>query len=485
MPKNILIFADGTGQAGGLRPDQQLSNIYKLYRATRVGPDSPIDPNEQVAFYDPGLGTTVAGGQVRLSVWQRLKSIAGLAVGLGFSGNVIDCYEAILKRYEPGDRIFLFGFSRGGYTVRSLANVLNLCGVPTSDGQGGPLPRNGRRLRAIAQEAVVRVYEHGAGHPRKKFEAQRESLAHAFRLKYAAGNDPARGDVYPEFMGVFDAVAALGLPWRARIGLTSAGLLALATASGILGWLSTTWLGVNGWITFGMLMTSGVLGVGLAYLCKTLRWVTADIKGDAASWHLALWNSDNYDRLLDPRIPQVRHALAIDETRVPFGRVTWGGSANQKQVLEGRFKQRWFAGNHSDIGGSYPEEESRLSDISLTWMLNEALALPHPLLVDRNRLHLYPDPSGLQHSEVFAQQQGSWWSRLVAWPSAPRMINAEADLDPSVFDRFRAKCILDCDLKAPYRPEALRHHIKLQQYYEHVEAVQSPIERPPLGPTPG
>lgn len=479
MPKNILIFADGTGQAGGVRPDQQLSNIYKLYRATRVGPDSPINPNEQVAFYDPGLGTTVAGGQVRLSLWQRLKSIAGLAVGLGFSSNVIDCYEAILMRYEPGDRIFLFGFSRGGYTVRSLANVLNLCGVPTTDGQGGPLPRTGRRLRAIAEEAVVRVYEHGAGHLRKKFEAQREALARAFRLKYGAGSDPSRGDVYPEFVGVFDAVAALGLPWPARFGLASAGLLPLTVVSGVLSWINATWLGWNGWVCFGVLMGLGVLGVGLAYLRTTLRWAPADIKGDAPGWHLALWNSDNYDRLLDPRIPQVRHALAIDETRRQFGRVTWGSSAaNKQQTDEDRFKQRWFAGNHSDIGGSYPEEESRLSDISLTWMLNEALALPHPLIVDRSKLHLYPDAAGLQHSEVFAQQQGPWWARLIAWSSSPREIHQDADLDPTVYERFKTECVLDCDQKVVYRPEALRHHKNLHQYYHDVADAGPSVGRP-------
>lgn len=480
MPKNILIFADGTGQAGGVRPDQQLSNIYKLYRATRTGPDSPINPNEQVAFYDPGLGTTVSGGQVRLSLWQRLKSIAGLAVGLGFSDNVIDCYEAILKRYEPGDRIFLFGFSRGGYTVRSLANVLNLCGVPTTDGQGGSLPRTGRRLRSIAREAVVRVYEHGSGHPRKKFEAQREALARAFRLKYGAGNAQSRGDVYPEFVGVFDAVAALGLPWSARIGLTILGLLGLTMVSSMLGWISSAWMGWNGWACFGVLMILGVLGMGLAYLRTTLRWVPTDIKGDSSGWHLALWNSDNYDRLLDPRIPQVRHALAIDETRTQFGRVTWGGSANKQQAEEHRFKQRWFAGNHSDIGGSYPEEESRLSDITLTWMLNEALALPHPLLVDRTKLHLYPDAGGLQHSEVFAQQQGSWWIRLVAWPSTPRHINSEADLDPTVYERFNAGCVLDCDQKVRYRPKALRHHKNLQQYYEDTADAEAHVGGPPV-----
>ena len=55
MPKNLLIFSDGTGQAGGLTPDERISNIYKLYRATRVGPDSSINPGEQLAYYDAGL----------------------------------------------------------------------------------------------------------------------------------------------------------------------------------------------------------------------------------------------------------------------------------------------------------------------------------------------------------------------------------------------------------------------------------------------
>jgi hypothetical protein len=55
MQKNVVIFSDGTGQAGGFRFDEKRSNIYKLYRATRCGPDSSIDPREQVAFYDPGL----------------------------------------------------------------------------------------------------------------------------------------------------------------------------------------------------------------------------------------------------------------------------------------------------------------------------------------------------------------------------------------------------------------------------------------------
>jgi hypothetical protein len=53
--KNILIFADGTGNEGGLLPDESRTNVYKLFCATRTGPDSPIDPAKQIAFYIPGV----------------------------------------------------------------------------------------------------------------------------------------------------------------------------------------------------------------------------------------------------------------------------------------------------------------------------------------------------------------------------------------------------------------------------------------------
>lgn len=468
MPKNILIFADGTGQIGGMRPDQQLSNIYKLFRAARVGPDSPIDPKAQVAFYDAGLGTTNAAGRVHLSIWQGFKSLCGLAVGLGFSANVIDCYEAILKRYEPGDRIYLFGFSRGGYTVRTLANVLNLCGVPTTDGEGRPLPRTGRRLRAIAREAVVKVYGHGAGHARIKFERQREAIARRFRAKYGAGNDPHRAEVYPEFMGVFDAVAALGVPLHIRIAIMAAGFIMACLAGAVLGGLANLVFGWPPFLVAGSFVVGAAALAATIYVRATLRWASKDVREDEPLFHFALWNAEHYDRYLDPRIPTVRHALAIDETRQPFGRVEWGGTINADRPddVRGRFRQRWFAGNHSDIGGSYPEEESRLSDIALSWMVDEATAGPHPILIDKTKLHLYPDPHGPQHSEPFSQQQGAWWQRLFPWPIQPRSIDARAMLDPSVLERFEAPCIVDCDRSVPYRPEALRNHEKVAAYYK-------------------
>src|SRR5688572_32444812 len=110
--KNILIFSDGTGQAGGLLPDERRSNIYKLFRATRCGPDSSIDPAEQLAFYDPGLGTQTLGSGTLVRVWRWVYNTVSQAMGLGLTANIIDCYVAILTLWEPGDRIYLFGFSR-------------------------------------------------------------------------------------------------------------------------------------------------------------------------------------------------------------------------------------------------------------------------------------------------------------------------------------------------------------------------------------
>ena len=70
MAKNIVIFSDGTGQRGGITFDENRTNIYKLYRATRCAPDSSVNPALQLTYYDPGLGTSpegsgLLGGELR------------------------------------------------------------------------------------------------------------------------------------------------------------------------------------------------------------------------------------------------------------------------------------------------------------------------------------------------------------------------------------------------------------------------------------
>ena len=116
-----------------MRAEQRMSNIYKLYRACRVAPDTAIDPHEQVSFYDPGLGTETTGTGWTGTVRYVQKLVASVS-GRGIADNIADCYEFIINHYESGDRIFLFG-SRGAYTVRNVGNVLMLCGIPTRIGK--------------------------------------------------------------------------------------------------------------------------------------------------------------------------------------------------------------------------------------------------------------------------------------------------------------------------------------------------------------
>ena len=130
MPKNIVIFSDGTGQAGGINFDEARTNVYKLYRACRVGPDTKVEPSEQVAFYDAGLGSASDGGHFKIGWMRWLYNLASMATGLGITRNIVDCYAAIIALYEEGDRIFLIGFSRGAYTVRSVAGVMTLLRRP-------------------------------------------------------------------------------------------------------------------------------------------------------------------------------------------------------------------------------------------------------------------------------------------------------------------------------------------------------------------
>jgi uncharacterized protein (DUF2235 family) len=175
----------------------------------RSGPDSPISPSEQIAFYDPGLGA----GEVR-GIVRRVKNILSAAVGTGISENMIDCYELILAHYEPGDEVLIFGFSRSAYTARCVTNVMNMCGIPTQLPNGQPIPKHGPELRKIATDAVLFVYEHGSGHTRQEYEREREKKAERFRDKYHCHGEgldgESQGNVQPTFVGVFDTVAALG-----------------------------------------------------------------------------------------------------------------------------------------------------------------------------------------------------------------------------------------------------------------------------------
>ena len=466
MPKNIVIFSDGTGQAGGLRPDQNLSNIYKLFRASRTGPESPINPTEQIAFYDAGLGTETDEGKIPFRPVQKFRKIWSAATGTGISRNIADCYEAILKHYEPGDRIFLFGFSRGAYTARCVGGVMSLCGVPTHMADGGPLPRFGKSLRRIADEAVSQVYEHGSGSDKPERKEERLEKARRFREKYGSANDAGQSNVVPYFIGVFDTVAALGAPGPRRLlmflGLASFVGLTTAMAAGIVSLLP--W--ITFWPIFWALTAAIAIAMAAGYVSTKVKTIGDFPKKGDFSWHVAAWRFRFYDNSLNTRVRYARHALAIDETRKDFAREPWAtiGDWPARPGEPEWLRQVWFAGNHSDIGGSYPEDESRLSDITLQWMAEQATGLPNPLQVDRSRLHIFPDAGGMQHSEVESMNDfHAWLRRFVV--EEPREVNVQAPLHHTVLARLALPGVLHYGLRREYRPTNLASHTKLGQFF--------------------
>jgi uncharacterized protein (DUF2235 family) len=472
MPRNILIFSDGTGQAGGLTPDQNISNIYRLYRATRCGPENNIDPSQQLTFYDPGLGSQPDSGLLFVTrAYRWLHDLVSQATGLGITTNIIDCYAALLRMWQPGDRVFLFGFSRGAYTVRCVASVLSFCGVPTTMADGKtPLFRDVNSTRKIAKEAVKQVYEHVGSPKDTAYLEQRKALALRFRRKHGSDLNGAP-NVNPFFIGVFDTVASLG-SYRAGFLALAAWLIFVVGVSAGLSF-GQSFFPIKFSPTFWTLIALSILVAGIWYVIAHVQYAIG-LEGYSfwQTLHFTAPKMQFYDKHLDNAVWYARHAISIDEDRADFARVEWASLKNNGPPRPDSYpdwlEQIWFAGVHSDIGGGYAENESRLSDITLEWMIHAAENLPDAIApngngikVDRSYLQLRSDARGPQHDE----REPGWLGGRLKWTKALRRIDPDAILHQSVYDRFEAEKVQHFYEMKPYRPENLATHQKLRQYY--------------------
>ena len=162
MSKRIVYCADGTWQA-----PVNNTNVYRLYKALTVNSD-------QVTYYDDGVGADATG----------LNRILQGAFGQGLLQKIQDGYTKIAHVYEPGDEIFLFGFSRGAYTARSLAGMIANCGLPTG---------------AFSDDCVTQA-----------FAAYRDPVNRASIL--AGLKRCGLGPATIQMVGVWDTVGSLGIP---------------------------------------------------------------------------------------------------------------------------------------------------------------------------------------------------------------------------------------------------------------------------------
>jgi uncharacterized protein (DUF2235 family) len=167
MGKNIVILSDGTAKEGGLGPN---TNVYKLFNMLEDRTE------KQIVFYDRGLGTD----------WRR---VTGNAFGMGMSQNILECYKFIFDHYTAGDQVFLFGFSRGATTVRSLSGFIHLFGI---------LPESRPELIGRAYS----IYKIRNPVKRERLAAEFVGQHHNMWCRIT-------------FLGVWDTVAALGIPLQA------------------------------------------------------------------------------------------------------------------------------------------------------------------------------------------------------------------------------------------------------------------------------
>jgi uncharacterized protein (DUF2235 family) len=262
--KRLVICADGTWndrdqkdkETGKRRP----TNVTKVARAVRPRAANGVD---QIVFYHDGIGTS--GG---------LDKYSGGAFGRGMEDNVRNLYRFILYNWETGDELFFFGFSRGAFTVRTLAGFMARVGLIEKD-DDYYLPE------------IYGCYEdsHGPGSP---------EWTRAFHNVRGTRPSPLI-----EFIGVWDTVGALGAP--------------------------------------------GFLG--------------------------QVFNRKKYqyhDVGLNSNVRNAYHALAIDEKRKPFAPNLWTRPPGWSGTLE----QAWFAGVHSNVGGSCTPDG--LANEALHWIVEKA-----------------------------------------------------------------------------------------------------------------
>ena len=168
MSKRIVICSDGTWNSP---VDGDSTNVLKLARAIK-----PVatDNKPQVVFYDWGVGTDT-------------HTITGGAFGVGLDKNIQDTYRFIVHNYNPGDELFFFGFSRGAYTVRSLAGFIRNVGV----------------LKRTKAGLIPKAYD--LYRSKSKPDSGRSSK---FRKDYSWANETPI-----DFLGVWDTVGSLGIPF--------------------------------------------------------------------------------------------------------------------------------------------------------------------------------------------------------------------------------------------------------------------------------
>lgn len=181
--RNLVIMLDGTGNELG----RNLSNILKLYRIARKD-------ESQLCYYSPGVGTvSLPNPWARFR--QKANGVLGLATGYGLDANVLGAYRFLVENWREGDRIYLFGFSRGAWTARVLAGLIHMLGLLYPEQLNMCDSALGTYKRAAQDNDLPSVW-----HFARVIRSRRVTI---------------------EFVGVWDSVASVLVPRKDRLYIPS------------------------------------------------------------------------------------------------------------------------------------------------------------------------------------------------------------------------------------------------------------------------
>jgi uncharacterized protein (DUF2235 family) len=274
--KRIAVFCDGTWNgAEGDHP----TNVKLL--AVAAGRRSQAD---QQVHYFKGVGVPEGGSWL-----ERLNErVSGGAMGWGLDAKIALAYVALARTYRPGDRVYIFGFSRGAYTARSLIGLIRYSGLP---GATDPATIDACFLNYRTQDTSAPL---------------------------PAGRALADADKNLAFRARHSPLVATSTLERDRRAATGAPALPL---------FSVAYLGI--WDTVGALGIPSHWGLPARLLNRKYRFHNTDLSSMVGS---------------------ARHAIAIDERRRHFEPTLWT-NLDRLRAQGGEYLQEWFAGDHGSVGG--------------------------------------------------------------------------------------------------------------------------------------
>ena len=346
--KKIILLADGTGNAFST----QESNVWRLFEAIDTG------QSDQIAYYIEGVGTS------SFRPWALFDG----ATGLGVPANVRKLYRFLCWNWERGDEIYMFGFSRGAFTIRLLIGLIRSQGLMPRSIGGRPVTHGQMRVNV---DNAWRVYgRRGSGWYSKinpvvfsvrflrdliLFLWHRATLQYFYDIPFRKGRGGAGG-----FQTVTEAVNSQGLDGK-HVKIKFVGLFDTVEAFGV---------------------PIDELRAGIDYLIWPIRFPNNRMSHSVLNVRHALSLDDERRTFAPIRIdkdvrPPGAASRLYSQALASMGAVLAGSgrlasaqlTATPAPADQNRIQEVWFVGAHSNVGGGYPDDE--LARVPLLWMMSE------------------------------------------------------------------------------------------------------------------